>query len=594
MAAAGCLPRFLGGGWAASATQTIACPVSSPLAEQQGAPVGFMFISDELLQAEPNAVPQSNAAAPYEDLVRLLQRAFGTELTILDAESGEVLEAGSDQPPCDWSLRSELCREVARRGRPELIEDEDPFLMLALPVTLPHEGSQVAVGVFVSRLVAPGEDLSRAADVLGMPAREAVSWAARQVAWSAEPLRRTAELALEQWSSARRIEALEEEAESLSVHLAGTYEEISLLYRLTQNLKISESDEDLGRAALEWMQEVLPAAGLAIQLVPVAQRSESIDHQARTEPVLLTFGDCPIDNPQFSALIAHLGPDAARWPVVVNRQVTDQEDWPCRDVHQMIMVSLAEGQNLFGWLAALNHVEDAEFGTVEASLLSSVAAILGIHSGNIELYRQQSELLAGIVRALTSAIDAKDPYTCGHSDRVARVAVRLAEELGCDGKTLNTIYLSGLLHDIGKIGIDDSVLRKPARLSESEYEHIKRHAAIGHKILSDIKKLDDVLPVVLHHHESWDGGGYPDQLSTEKIPLAARIVAVADAFDAMGSDRPYRKRMADEKIDSIFRAGAGQQWDPGVVEAFFRARDDVRRVAHAELENVEIPLRQLG
>ena len=211
-----------------------------------------------------------------------------------------------------------------------------------------------------------------------------------------------------------------------------------------------------------------------------------------------------------------------------------------------------------------------------------MGAILGIHSGNIELYRQQSELLAGVVRALTSAIDAKDPYTCGHSDRVARIAVRLAQELGCDQKLVDTIYLSGLLHDIGKIGIDDSVLRKPGKLSEEEYEHIKTHVRIGHRILVDLKKLDEVLPVVLYHHESWDGRGYPRRLTGEEIPLSARIVAVADSLDAMGSDRPYRERMPDEKIDDIFRSGAAKQWDAQVVDALLRARDDIREIMRNE------------
>jgi len=107
---------------------------------------------------------------------------------------------------------------------------------------------------------------------------------------------------------------------------------------------------------------------------------------------------------------------------------------------------------------------------------------------------------------------------------------------------------------------------------------------IGHRILRDLKKLDDVLPVVLYHHESWDGSGYPGRLAGEEIPMAARIVAVADAFDAMGSDRPYRKRMPDEKIDEIFHSGAGRQWDAQVVDAFFRARDDIRRIVQGDTD----------
>ena len=228
----------------------------------------------------------------------------------------------------------------------------------------------------------------------------------------------------------------------------------------------------------------------------------------------------------------------------------------------MIAVALAEGENVFGWLAALNHVEDGEFGTVEASLLSSVAAILGIHSGNIELYRQQSELLAGIVRALVSAIDAKDPYTCGHSDRVARVAVRLAEELDCDAQTINTLYLAGLLHDIGKIGIDDSVLRKAGKLSDAEYEHIKQHVEIGHHILRDLAKLEEVLPVVLHHHESWDGGGYPHKLDVEADSAGGPDRGRGRRLRRHESDRPYRRGMPEEQVDQILRMGAGTQWDP--------------------------------
>jgi HD-GYP domain-containing protein (c-di-GMP phosphodiesterase class II) len=149
-----------------------------------------------------------------------------------------------------------------------------------------------------------------------------------------------------------------------------------------------------------------------------------------------------------------------------------------------------------------------------------------------------------------------------------------------------------LLHDIGKIGIDDSVLRKPGGLTDEEYEHIKGHVSIGHRILIDLKKMDDVLPVVLHHHESWDGSGYPGHLPSEAIPRSARIVAVADAFDAMSSDRPYRKGMADEKIDAIFREGAGKQWDPEVVAALFRARDDLRKIIRRERIDLDADLKK--
>jgi len=548
-----------------------------------------MFTSDGTQQIDFDpVVVQEDREVLDREFQDLLERAFGVPFCVLDGATGQMLYEAIGELPMDWALRSELCRQVAHSDAPEFIADEDPFLVLALPLMLPDGATRVAVATFLGRPVEPDEDLSQAAEALGARPEEAALWTFDQTPWRPDVLRRVGELVLKQSGFACRIRKLEEEAASLSVNLANTYEEISLLYRLTQNLKISGSDEDLGRLALEWLLEVLPAEALAIQYVPVAQADETLSHEVRTEPLLLTFGDCPIDNDEFTALISHLDPGISNRPVVVNCPVTEQDQWPQPKVRQVIAVSLAEGENLFGWLAALNHVDDDEFGTIEASLLGSVAAILGIHSGNIDLYRQQSELLAGIIRALTAAIDAKDPYTCGHSDRVARVAVRLAEELGCDAQTLDTMYLSGLLHDIGKIGISDNVLRKPGSLTDEEYEQIKKHVEIGHRILRDLGKLDDVLPVILHHHESWDGGGYPHKLQSEKIPLAARIVAVADSFDAMGSDRPYRKRMPDEKIDAIFRAGSGQQWDPEVVEAFFRAREDINRIAQSESEDVPV------
>lgn len=531
---------------------------------------------------------------PVADLHVLepLRQAFGTDFHLIDGSSGMLQYASNEQPQGDWMARAELCREVARRGNPEFLAEETPLVVLAVPLSSRREPTQVAVATFVTRPVAPAEDLSMAAQSLGMNPSMVADWASRQIPWSPLSLERVARLVLENFATKERLHEAEREARSLSVNLAATYEEISLLYRITQNLRISESDEDLGRVALEWMEEVIPAETLAIQYIPVDGEDDTF-HPKRTRSELLTSGPSPVSSEQLTQLVEHLNCRAANRPVVVNCPVTQEASWPFPEIRQLIAVPMAEGDHLFGWLAAFNHTSDAEFGTVEASLMNSVAAILGIHSGNIELYHQQSELMAGIIRALTSAIDAKDQYTCGHSDRVARVSVRLARELGCDERTLNTIYLSGLLHDIGKIGVNDNVLRKPGKLTDEEYEHIKTHVRIGHRILVDLKKLDEVLPVVLHHHESWDGKGYPHSLTGTEIPFPARIVAVADAFDAMGSDRPYRKGMPDEKIDQIFRAGAGQQWDPDIVAAFFRVRDELREIAKSDLDMVHADLERL-
>lgn len=546
-----------------------------------------MSISSEVTRLE---APVADPGQPdvCVEAVEALAGVFGTEFALADTTTGQWSHVPARPPGANWDLRAEVCREVARHGRPEFIEEDAPFLVLAIPLGETRACRYVAVATFVTRPVHQNEDLGAAADVLGLAPGEAVDWAAAQTPWTPDALRRVSELALSYLGQRERVRGLEEESQSLSVHLASTYEEISLLYRLTRNLKISRSDKDLGRVALEWLEEVLPAQGIALQLLAVVEDDGPVAPKVRTQPELMTSGRFPIDNQRFTELMRHLDVGVPNQPVVVNRSITSQSTWPCPELRQMIAVPLAEGENLFGWLVGANHVNDEEFGTVEASLLSSVGTILGIHSGNIELYRQQSELLAGIVRALTSAIDAKDRYTCGHSDRVARIAVRLAQQLGCDAKTVDTIYLSGLLHDIGKIGIDDSVLRKPGKLTDEEFEHIKDHVTIGHRILRDLKKLDGLLPVVLHHHESWDGSGYPRHLPAEEIPLSARIVAVADAYDAMSSDRPYRKGMPEERIDEILRSGSGQQWDPAIIDAFFEARVDIQEIVRRERQEIEV------
>ena len=532
-----------------------------------------------------STVAGGTALAPrLETRLRSLQSWFQTEFSLIDGRDGRMLRVAADHAGIDWSARAEVARQVSRRQSPEFIEEEEPWALLTMPIEDESHDSLVAVGAFLTRAPAGDDDLNRLARLLGRNRAHAADWAGRQTPVAAEALGRMAELAASKLDADQHVEQLEEEVEKLSVHLGSTFEEISLLYRLTQNLKLSSDHEDLGQRALEWLSEVLPAEGLALQFTPHAER-DLLTPGSRTEPVLLTYGDCPLDVAGFSRLVAELGLNVSNRPLVVNRSRHDASKWGVPNIRQLVIVPVAEGERLFGWLAAFNHTRDGEFGsagefgTAEASLLSSVGTMLGIHSGNIDLYQQQAELLTGVVRAMTSAIDAKDPYTRGHSDRVARVAVRLAQQLGCDAETVRTIYFSGLLHDIGKIGINDEVLRKPGKLSEAEFEHIKTHVEIGYRILVDLRKMAHMLPVVLHHHESWDGKGYPHGLAAEQIPYLARIVAVADAYDAMASDRPYRAGMDDDKLDSIIRAGAAKQWDPQVVEAFFAARDDIRAIS---------------
>jgi putative nucleotidyltransferase with HDIG domain len=231
-----------------------------------------------------------------------------------------------------------------------------------------------------------------------------------------------------------------------------------------------------------------------------------------------------------------------------------------------------------GCLIAVNPLDDRPIATDEAERLQYVASLIETQLANAKIYGDLKELLFGVIRALTAAIDAKDPYTSGHSERVARIAVRLAEELRMPPSKRSDLYVAGLLHDVGKIGIEDDVLKKGGPLTQDEFRKIQSHVEIGVTILKDLKKLHHILPGVRHHHESFDGNGYPDRLAGESIPLEARILAVADSFDAMSSNRPYRRRLSLMQIDEIFRKGRGYQWDPAVVDALFACRSDVEAI----------------
>jgi putative nucleotidyltransferase with HDIG domain len=535
------------------------------------------FMRDDSVQTEAESRRRT-----LSKMCESLELCFNSNFTVIEVLTGDCLYRGAFEAGGNLPAQLELCRAVSRSGKAEFIAEEDPVVVLAIPLIESEPTRYVALAPFVIR---PCDEATmvRAACSLGCKPESAEAWAKQQSVWDSRRLMHLAEMSASHWSDEFRVWQMQRENYDVSSHLSAAYEELNLLYGLTQKLKISDSIEELGKKSLEWLAEAVPAEGFVLDLLPSSQIEGEHTTASQRPSVFLQFGHTTIDRFQLARVIEYLDLAKQKRPMVINASSRDA-NWPVPEIRQMVIVPLTEGDHLFGWLAAMNREQRAEFGTSEASLLSSVAVILGIHASNLGLYRQQAEFLASVVRALTSAIDAKDPYTCGHSDRVARIAVRLADELGCDNKELETVYLCGLLHDIGKIGIDDQVLRKAGKLTVAEYEHIKVHAEIGYRILKDLKQLDQVLPAVRHHHEAWDGSGYPRGLIGDEIPLYARIVSVADACDAMSSDRPYRKGLPEQKLDSILREGAGTQWDPQVIGAYFATRDEIRQIERPEVD----------
>lgn len=240
----------------------------------------------------------------------------------------------------------------------------------------------------------------------------------------------------------------------------------------------------------------------------------------------------------------------------------------------MICVPMRLKDRVVGVLQVLNRKGDIPFNDYDLEMLESVAnqAVSAIE--NAWLYENIQKVYLSTIEVLATAIDAKDPYTQGHSRRVTLYSVAIAEELNLPQSEIESIRYAGLLHDVGKIGIKDSIIRKPGRLTNEEYAIIKKHPTIGARILRPVDFLADKIPGVLHHHEYYDGRGYPEHMEGESIPLAGRIICVADAFDAMTTNRPYRKGLTVNTAIGELKKFSGRQFDPVCVEAFLKAFDN--------------------
>ena len=200
-----------------------------------------------------------------------------------------------------------------------------------------------------------------------------------------------------------------------------------------------------------------------------------------------------------------------------------------------------------------------------------------------DTYEKLEKAYLESIETLRYTVEAKDPYTRGHSDRVSAYSVLIGEKLELQEEEIKTLRIGGLFHDIGKIGIPDSILLKEAKLSDDEYSQIKNHPAIGAHILNNATIFQDILPIVMHHHERYDGNGYPGKLKGEAIPYLARITAVADTFDAMTSKRTYRDALPLQTVISEIERCSGSQFDPAIASVFL----DILKNDYAKIRKIQ-------
>jgi len=227
--------------------------------------------------------------------------------------------------------------------------------------------------------------------------------------------------------------------------------------------------------------------------------------------------------------------------------------------------------NLIGVLQAINRLDDEGFKEEDIGLFQLLANQVAIAIDNARLYEEIRETFIGASMALAEAIEKRDPYTGGHTRRVLEYSLATARHLKLTPEEMENLRIAAILHDIGKIGIEDKILRKTGKLSDDEFNSLTSHPSLGKDIITPIKALKNTIPGIYYHHERVNGKGYPESLKGNAIPLIARIIAVTDSYDAMTSDRPYRKGLSEEAVLNELKQFSGTQFDKDVVEAFIKA-----------------------
>lgn len=362
-------------------------------------------------------------------------------------------------------------------------------------------------------------------------------------------------------------ELMEKHVEKLSTELSQCYEQIMLLYNLSTHMNLDQSNATYLQLACDQLTQLVQVEGIAIFL------EKKMDSMKR---LILSAGSglIALDPIMADVLQMHLTAELTSGKeALLDSQVDSpfKYAWPER-IRNILAVPVGPADKMMGFLVATNILNKADFDSTDVKLFNSVANQCAVFIENGRLFNDLKELFIGSLKALTNSIDAKDQYTRGHSERVALISRWIAEQLKetwpLSEKEIHYIYLAGLLHDIGKIGVAETVLRKQGKLTDEERAVILAHPRIGASILSEIPQMREIIPGVLYHHERYDGQGYPEGLSGQDIPISARIIALADSFDAMTSRRVYRDAMSIRRALTEVEKGLGSQFDPVVARAF--------------------------
>jgi HD-GYP domain-containing protein (c-di-GMP phosphodiesterase class II) len=405
--------------------------------------------------------------------------------------------------------------------------------------------------------------------------------------------------ALDQASDAvERLEALTGENEALWRDLLRCYEQLSLVFEITEHIANLHDPRHVENALLRRYATMLGAGAVLIERIGdvtavslSAEPGSELRIDAATAGRALSEEIQSVRKRNRAQVLSRCTLPSRR---LQNTRAKENGSGVDDRVCHVLLAPLRQLRQDPAVVIAVRSSEQSPFDSGDMLASESVLGYGGHILSNMLMVRHLQKMAFETVRALVSAIDQKDNYTCGHAERVGWLAVLTGRALGLGDEDLQQIEWAGLLHDVGKIGVSEAILNKPGKLTDEEFEIMKRHPRMSYEVLKPVASLGAILGAVLHHHENHDGSGYPDKLAGEQIPLQARIIHVVDIFDALTSTRSYRRGFDLHKAFGILESDSGRVTDPRVTRAFIDAfkrymreqpKDFATRFGHlAELE----------
>lgn len=351
------------------------------------------------------------------------------------------------------------------------------------------------------------------------------------------------------------------EKRALANETLNKYKEITLLYDMVEQVSCCLDTKEVARLVIEQAKKVIQLSSVSVLL---------LDKDNGNMKVVADFGNVSgittivtqgegIAGSVWSTGRAEIVNDVKADPRFINGKI---------DLSSLMCAPLKANDTVVG-IIKLGNKEPVNYTAEDLKLFTTLASLAAVAIENANLYEQLKEAFYTTVYTLAETIEKRDPYTGNHTKRVMEYSLAIGRTLGLPEEDMNRLQLGAVLHDVGKIGVRDNVLLKESPLTDAEFEHIKKHAVYGEEILSRICQLRTAIPGVKQHHEKFNGRGYPDGLKGYEIDITARIIAVADSYDAMTTDRPYRKGLTIDEAFEELRKFSGSQFDPAVVDAFF-------------------------